>query len=80
MAPSETAPGAAPPPRAPAQPPPLFKEYRDRVLAEAETAYLKDLMAYTRGSIKDACRISGMGRTTLYNLMKKYNISRMGWS
>jgi len=57
-----------------------FKEYRDRVLAEAETAYLKDLMAYTQGSIKDACRISGMGRTTLYNLMKKHKISRMGWS
>jgi len=40
----------------------------DRVLAE--TAYLKDLMAYTQGSIKDACRIPGMGRTALYNLMK----------
>ncbi|MFP4349185.1 MAG: sigma-54-dependent transcriptional regulator [Desulfococcaceae bacterium] len=63
-----------------AETPPAFKDYRDRVLAEAETAYLRDLMAYTQGSIKEACRISGMGRTTLYNLMKKYNISRMGWS
>ncbi len=63
-----------------AETPPAFKDYRDRVLAEAETAYLKDLLAYSQGSIKGACRISGMGRTTLYNLMKKHRISRMGWS
>lgn len=46
---------------------------------EAEKRYFRDLMALTRGSIKEACRISGLGRTRLYTLMKKHGISRPGW-
>jgi two-component system, NtrC family, response regulator len=75
---SPSAPGPASPPLQKERPP-GYKDFRDRILAEAETAYLKDLMAYARGSVKDACRVSGMSRTTLYNLMKKYDISRLGW-
>lgn len=58
---------------------PTLKEYRESLLARAETRYLSDLMALTRGSIRDACRISGLGRTTLYRLMKKRGVSRLGW-
>ena len=53
---------------------------RDEALEQADIRYLKNLMAMTRGSIKESCRISGLGRTRLYTLMKKYNISRLGWS
>jgi len=53
---------------------------REEVLTEADQAYLRHLMRVTRGNIKDSCHISGLGRTRLYTLMKKYNISRLGWS
>ena len=58
---------------------PTLKEYRESLLVRAETRYLNNLMALTRGSVRDACRISGLGRTTLYQLMKKRGVSRMGW-
>lgn len=70
----ELTPAAAFPARAEAMP------SRDEVLTEADHAYLRHLMRVTRGNIKDACRISGLGRTRLYTLMKKYDISRLGWS
>ncbi len=61
------------------QKPPKFRNFRETLLAEAEIKYLHDLMSYTKGSVKEACQISGLGRTTLYNMMKKYGISRLGW-
>ena len=36
-------------------------------------------MILSRGSISEACRISGLGRTRLYSLLKKYEISRFDW-
>ncbi|MCP4114034.1 MAG: sigma-54-dependent Fis family transcriptional regulator [Desulfobacteraceae bacterium] len=56
-----------------------YKKFREQVLARAETAYFQDLMKETRGDIKQACTLSGLGRTRLYALLKKHNISRMGW-
>lgn len=53
---------------------------RDEALEQADIRYLKNLMMMTKGNIKESCRISGLGRTRLYTLMKKYNISRLGWS
>ncbi|QTA83540.1 Two component system response regulator, sigma54-specific [Desulfonema limicola] len=55
---------------------PTYKEFRESVLSSAEKNYLKHLMEYTRGNIKEAGRISKLGRTRLYTLMKKHNISR----
>ncbi len=52
---------------------------RDEALEQADIRYLKNLMMMTKGNIKESCRISGLGRTRLYTLMKKYNISRLGW-
>lgn len=70
-----------PPPNAVAAenaPLPSYKEYRDNVLQAAERQYLHKLMKEARGSIKEACRLAGLGRTRLYNLMKKHGISRFG--
>ncbi len=58
---------------------PTYKEYRNEALKEVETQYLKKLMKATRGNIKKACGISGLGRTRLYTLMKNNNVDRMGW-
>lgn len=57
-----------------------YREFRESVLREPEKKYLQDLMFRTKGNIKEACHISGLSRTHLYNLMKKHGVSRLGWS
>lgn len=57
-----------------------FKNFRDDVVSEAEKNYFQQLMKQTQGSIKEACQISGLGRTRLYTLLKKHSISRYGWA
>ena len=59
---------------------PKFRKYRDFELSKIEKKYLQDLIKKTSGNIKNACHISGLGRTRLYTLMKKHNVSRLGWS
>jgi two-component system, NtrC family, response regulator len=54
---------------------PTIKELRDKALAQAEQKYLKDLISLTRGNIKEACRVSGLSRSRLYLLLKRYTIS-----
>lgn len=49
-------------------PPPSWSEYK----SAAERAYLRDLMTFARNSVTDACRISGLSRTRLYQLLKKH--------
>ncbi|MFP5212763.1 MAG: sigma-54-dependent Fis family transcriptional regulator, partial [Acidobacteriota bacterium] len=58
---------------------PCFRDYRHAVMEEAEKRYFKDLMEATKGCIKDACAVAGLGRTQLYILLKKHGISRLGW-
>ncbi len=53
-----------------------FRQYREKILSHAEKEYLVRLMAHSGGNIQDACRISGLGRTRLYNLLKKHGIKR----
>jgi two-component system NtrC family response regulator len=53
-----------------------FREYRQKVVDDAENEYLKDLMKLTQRNIKDACQISGLSRPRLYALLKKHNMSR----
>lgn len=53
---------------------------REAALEKADITYLKNLMELTQGNIKESCKISGLGRTRLYTLLKKYNISRFGWT
>jgi two-component system NtrC family response regulator len=45
------------------------------LLEETEKQYLVDLIAFTRGDIPEACRISGISRTRLYEKLKKFAIS-----
>ena len=59
---------------------PVYRDFRETALAKAEKKYFQDLMVLTKGNIMEACRISGLGRTRLYALIKKHNISRLGWS
>ncbi len=58
---------------------PPYKEYRQQILDQAEEKYLRKLMAEAKGSMKNACKIAGLGRTRLYTLLKKHDISRLGW-
>ncbi|MBI9082025.1 MAG: sigma-54-dependent Fis family transcriptional regulator [Desulfobacterales bacterium] len=55
---------------------PPYKVFRKTVLAEAEKGYFDRLMTLAQGDIRQACRISGLGRTRLYDLLKKNGIER----
>ncbi len=55
---------------------PTFRTFHDTVLADKEKEYFRKLMKAARGNIQHACQISGLGRSRLYALLKKYNISR----
>lgn len=52
-----------------------MKDYRETGLARLESEYLNSLMKTTAGNISEACRISGLSRSRLYALLKKYRIS-----
>jgi two-component system NtrC family response regulator len=53
-----------------------LKETREAALAQVEQHYLQDLMHMTEWNIRKACKISGIRRARLYELLKKYYISR----
>ncbi len=55
---------------------PTLKSYRETGLNSLEQEYLEKLIASINGNIQEACRISGLSRSRLYGLMKKYNITR----
>lgn len=52
--------------------PPRLKDIRQAAIAEAEQQYLRDLLSFTSGDFNEACRISGLSRSRLYTLLKKY--------
>ncbi len=54
---------------------PSLKEVRDDSIAEIEKQYLQELMRQTKAHVESACRISGLSRSRLYALLKKYNIT-----
>jgi two-component system, NtrC family, response regulator len=53
---------------------PKLQKFRESAIAEAEKRYLKDLLAMSGGAVQGACQISGLSRSRLYALLKKYNI------
>ena len=55
---------------------PSLKEVLDPALAQVERNYLEELMDLTAGNLKQACTISGLSRTGLYDRLKKHNIPR----
>lgn len=56
-----------------------YHDFKDTILAEREKKYFQDLIILTRGSIKEACKVSNLSRTQLYTLMKRHGVSRLGW-
>jgi two-component system, NtrC family, response regulator len=66
--PTEEAPGGT-------ENPVKLKDFREAVFVSAEKDYLTSLMQNAAGNIGQACRISGLSRSRLYTLLKKYQIS-----
>ena len=58
------------------QPLPALKNIRDLVTEQVESLYLKQLMLSAHGDLDQASEISGLSKSHLYGLLKKYNISR----
>jgi two-component system NtrC family response regulator len=54
--------------------PPTLKEFHGTTVLAAEKQYFKDLMLFVGGNIDEACRISGLSRSRLYALLKKYRL------
>jgi two-component system NtrC family response regulator len=54
------------------KPPPNLRELLDTT----EKQYLQDLISFTEGNVKEACRISGLSRSRFYDRLKKYSIRR----
>ncbi|MBW1741792.1 MAG: hypothetical protein JRJ42_11840 [Deltaproteobacteria bacterium] len=53
---------------------PTLRKFRQTAFAELERQYLQDLISLTKGDIKQACRISGLSRSRLYDLLKMHKI------
>lgn len=54
---------------------PKFRDIRKAAVFEGEQRYLKNLFSFVDGNIDDACRISGLSRSRIYTLLKKYRLS-----
>jgi len=52
-----------------------LQEVRESVITNVERGYLEELMEVTQGKIREAIKISGLSRSRLYTLLKKYHIS-----
>lgn len=54
---------------------PALKEARNRAIETQEIRYLEALLIATEGNIKECCKIAGLSRSRLYDLLKKYRLS-----
>jgi DNA-binding NtrC family response regulator len=55
---------------------PKLRELREDVFFRAEYVYLQNLVGLTGRNIRKACELSGLSRSRLYTLLKKYQISQ----
>ncbi len=51
-----------------------IQEFREKAIAEAEERYLNRLLSETGGNMGEMIRFSGLSRSRLYSLFKKYGI------
>ena len=51
-------------------------DYRERAVGAAERRYFTELLAAVRGSVKESCRIAGVSRARLYQILSKHGITR----
>ena len=56
-------------------PMPKLRELREDVFFRAEYQYLHSLVSLTGRNIRKACELSGLSRSRLYTLLKKYQIT-----
>ncbi len=54
---------------------PNIHEFRKNAMAELEKNYLLDLLEHAHNNINRACSISEIGKSRLYELIKRYNIN-----
>jgi len=52
-----------------------LKQARDQAIGRFESQYLEELMRHTGANVRLACRISGLSRSRLYALLKRYRIT-----
>lgn len=55
---------------------PSYRDFRATALHRAEHEYLIGLLTLTRGNIPEACRISSLSQSRLYELLKKHRLTR----
>jgi two-component system, NtrC family, response regulator len=54
---------------------PSLKAFKTRVTENAEVHYVRELITTSGNNVKEACRLSGISRARLYQLLKKYDLS-----
>jgi two-component system, NtrC family, response regulator len=54
---------------------PTLKGAREKVIADQEKDYLRQLLILSNGNIRKCCETSGLSRSRLYDLLKKYQLS-----
>ena len=54
---------------------PKLRELREDVFSRAEYNYLCSLVSLCGHNIKRACQVSGLSRSRLYSLLKKYQLT-----
>lgn len=54
---------------------PKLRELREDVFFRAEYLYLRNLISLTGHNIRQACQLSGLSRSRLYTLLKKYQLT-----
>lgn len=55
---------------------PDYKSFRNSILEEAELHYFRDLLLRAKHSISEVSRLSGLGKTRVYELLKKHNLTQ----
>ncbi|MDQ5984750.1 MAG: Regulatory protein AtoC [Syntrophus sp. SKADARSKE-3] len=53
---------------------PKFRDFRETALNKIESHYVQQLMISTADNTREACMISGLSRSRLYELLKKYGM------
>ncbi len=53
---------------------PTFREYRSTVMTEAERQYLENLLWLAKNNMDEACRMSDLSKSRLYELLRKHDI------
>lgn len=54
---------------------PIYREFREQTLIEAERHYFRDLLDIAEGNISNACKISGLSRARLYQQLRKVGLT-----